>query len=81
MKKPIITTDLDFAHNICADAALYFEPLNAESAAIKIKHLSQDESLYYDLVDKGIRRLATFETAETRARKYMNILNKYREKK
>lgn len=28
---PILTSDLDFAHEVCGDAALYFNPWNAES--------------------------------------------------
>ena len=33
MRRPIITTDLDFAREVCGDAALYYSPLDAEHAA------------------------------------------------
>ncbi|MFK5892763.1 MAG: glycosyltransferase, partial [Pseudomonadota bacterium] len=33
MNRPIVTCDLEHAHNACQDAALYFEPTSAKSAA------------------------------------------------
>jgi glycosyltransferase involved in cell wall biosynthesis len=30
-KKPILTSDLDFAHSICEDIAFYFNPHSVES--------------------------------------------------
>ena len=30
---PILTSDRDFARHICQDAALYFDPLDADSVA------------------------------------------------
>ena len=33
MEKPIVTTDLGFARSVCGDAALYFDPTDARSAA------------------------------------------------
>lgn len=71
MDKPIITTDLGFAHSICGEAALYFEPKNAISAADAIERLLDDGGLRERLVEKGRQQLMTFDSAEERARKYL----------
>lgn len=73
MKIPIVTSDLDFAHSICDNAALYFNPLDAKDAAEKLYTLSKDKKLYNTLINNGIRRLWDLETAESRALKYLDI--------
>jgi len=73
MKKPILTSNLSFAHAICQDAALYFDPLKPKNIAEKIIQLSKDKKLQQELVKKGTERLEHFETAESRARKYIKI--------
>lgn len=42
---PIVTSDLEFATSICEDAALYFLPNNAESAALSISSIATDADL------------------------------------
>lgn len=73
MKKPILTSDLSFAHSICGDAAVYFDPLDPKDIANKIMRLSEDKVLQNELIDKGLERLESFETAKSRARKYLEI--------
>jgi len=73
MKKPILTSDLSFAHSLCGDCALYFDPLNPKDIANKIIKLSKDKELQQKLIKKGIQRLESFETAESRAIKYIKI--------
>tara|TARA_R110002051_G_scaffold31371_2_gene71524 strand:+ start:6769 stop:7896 length:1128 start_codon:yes stop_codon:yes gene_type:complete len=71
MERPILTSELDFAHDICGEAALYFNPLDSFDIANKIKTIITDPILYQDLVDKGKNRLKNFETSESRAKKYL----------
>lgn len=73
MKKPILTSDLSFAHYLCEDAAVYFDPLNPKNIAGKIIELSENKELVNQLIQKGTQRLKTFETAKTRAEKYLDI--------
>lgn len=73
MKKPIITTDLDFAHDICGDAALYFEPMNPIAAADVIERLICDKQLQLALIENGQKRITHFNTAKERARKILEI--------
>ena len=71
MERPILTSNLDFAIDICGDAALYFNPLDSYDIANKIKTLITDPILYQDLVEKGKNRLKNFETSTSRAEKYL----------
>ncbi|MCK0192657.1 glycosyltransferase [Arenibacter sp. F20364] len=84
MERPILTSDLDFAHDICGEAALYFNPLDSYDIASKIKTIITDPIIYQDLVEKGRNRLKNFETSESRAKKYLlcceKIIESNREK-
>ena len=73
MEKPIITTDLGFARSICEDAALYFEPCNANAAAEQIIRLLQDLPLQDTLRARGQEQLLTFDSPAERAEKILGI--------
>jgi glycosyltransferase involved in cell wall biosynthesis len=60
MGVPIVTTDLDFAHDNCGDAALYCSPNDASDAAKKIYTLLSDETLKNDLINKGMLKLQSY---------------------
>ena len=69
MKKPIITTDLGFAHSLCGNAALYYSPLSADSALKAITHLSEDPQLVSTLITNGSKQLRNFDDYQKRATK------------
>lgn len=73
MQVPILTSDLDFARELCGDAALYFDPLSAEDIADRIIELQTNSKLQEKLVYNGNIRLKQFETANSRATKYLSI--------
>jgi glycosyltransferase involved in cell wall biosynthesis len=50
---PLVTTDLRFARDVCKDAAGYFEPANASSAAAQIVRLAEDEQAWRNISDRG----------------------------
>jgi len=54
----ILTSDLDFAHEVCGDAALYFDPWDAESVKDAILKIKNDTELKRALVEKGQARLS-----------------------
>jgi len=66
MSKPIVTTDLSFAHEVCGEAALYYSPNSAKSAAETIMMLIDNPELRYELVDKGKKQLAKFPDPDTK---------------
>ncbi len=73
MELPILTSDLDFAHAICGDAAEYFDPLNPEDIARKIESIINNADLRNKLVNNGKKRLGTFPSAQQRASMYLDI--------
>lgn len=74
MRKPIITTDLDFAKGLCGDSALYYSPLDANDAAEEIIRLSQDKKLEFKLIEAGQKQLLKFDSAELRFKRILNIV-------
>jgi len=74
MKMPIITTDMPFAHNACEDAALYFRPHDAVSAAEKIMQLVEDPSLVAKLVTNGSHVLGKLSSSENRYNHYRDVI-------
>lgn len=64
MGKPIITTDLDFAHDICGNAASYYSPLSAEAASDAIIKVATNPKFRDTLVENGRKRLEQFPNPE-----------------
>jgi glycosyltransferase involved in cell wall biosynthesis len=57
---PILTSDLDFAHYICGDSALYFDPWNSSDIKDKIITLKNNHSLQKTLISSGKDRIFSF---------------------
>jgi glycosyltransferase involved in cell wall biosynthesis len=57
---PILTSDIDFAHYICGDAALYFDPWDQRDIAEKILLLKNNSDMRSKLVMAGKSRIKTF---------------------
>jgi glycosyltransferase involved in cell wall biosynthesis len=74
MKKPILTSDLPFAHGICEESAIYFNPTSIESIGDKIYNLYRNKDKQEELIKFGIKRLDYFDNSKTRAEKYLNII-------
>lgn len=74
MKRPIVTTDLAFARDVCKDAALYYQPTNPKSAAETILRLVNDPLVWNQLLVNGSRVLAELPTPEERFSRYVEIL-------
>lgn len=74
LKKPIITTDLEFARRLCGDAALYYAPLSAQLAADTIYRLANDRYLQQCLITNGTRQLKSFDTSYQRATKIIRYM-------
>ncbi len=60
MKRPIVTTDLDFARDVCGDAAVFFESGSSEDAANRIAELCENSELQLEMVKRGSERLGSF---------------------
>lgn len=53
---PVLTSDLDFAHEVCGSAALYFDPWDARSMRDTILRLKADQELRCTLIAAGRQR-------------------------
>jgi len=71
MKTPIITSDLPFAHSICADAAVYVDTLNPQAVANAILMLKNSAELRSRLIENGLSRVSGFGSSKDRTRKYI----------
>ena len=76
MRKPILTSNLDFAKALCGDAAKYFDPVSEESVGESIYELAMDKELVEDLVSKGTKQLVKFDSYSDRAKKLIGILER-----
>ena len=73
MKKPILTSDMGFSRTVCNNAAIYFDPMNANDIASKIISLFNSKELQDKLIKNGKKRLGVFGSAKERARHYHDI--------
>ena len=76
MKRPILTTDLNFARSLCGEAALYYNATSPEALGKAIARLADDKELCQQLVLNGERQIQTFDTFEQRAEKLIKIIEK-----
>lgn len=74
MKKPILTTDLSFAHGTCGEAAMYYSPLSSESLAESLYQLANNDAACRKLVECGTTQLNQFDNFQQRIDKLISIL-------
>jgi glycosyltransferase involved in cell wall biosynthesis len=75
-ERPIITSNLSFAKNLCGPAALFYNYDSASSAADCIIQLINDKNLYNSLVEQGKSQVKLFDTPKERFKKVLNHLIK-----
>ena len=76
MEKPIVTTDLEFAHGLCGYAACYYSATDSVAAAEAIYKVATDKEYNRQLVENGKMQLKTFDNYEQRAEKIIKILER-----
>lgn len=60
---PILTSDLEFAHEICVDSAIYFDPWNVSSMKDAVLRLKNNPDIGRRLVRLGREQLQKFPTS------------------
>lgn len=74
MGKNILTSDFGFAHSVCKDSALYFDPCNYEEISCKIEMIQKDKLLQSRLRENGYRILKQdILSSNERAKRYLEI--------
>ena len=76
MKVPIVTTDLEFAHDNCKNAAIYFRPSDAEDAALQISKLIKNRAEFDNQIKQGSLVLKSYPNAEE---KYTKLFTYFKE--
>ncbi|HDM75256.1 MAG TPA: glycosyltransferase family 1 protein [Deltaproteobacteria bacterium] len=72
---PILTSDLDFAHDVCGKAALYFDPWQPAAMKEAILKLKTNASLREELIQQGKERLrSSFRSWPDVVREALDIL-------
>ncbi|WP_372948076.1 glycosyltransferase [Mariniphaga sp.] len=74
METPILTSDLSFAHGLCGNSAIYFNPLSPSDIGEKIVKLAKSEDKQTKLVENGKQQLKKFDNSTVRALKYLKIM-------
>jgi glycosyltransferase involved in cell wall biosynthesis len=80
MGRPLLVSDLPWAHSLCGAGARYFRYDDPEDAAARIRELRADAGERAALVEAGLRQLAGYPSAEQRFRQYLEILERYAER-
>ena len=73
MQKPILTSDLSFAHTVCKDAAEYFNPLDAQDISQTIMNLSSNKARQKEMISRGLEIIRNTNTAAERAAEFLRI--------
>lgn len=71
---PILTSDRDFAHEVCREAALYFDPLDPDSVAQSMARIMHDSGLRDRLA--AARRLIAIPSWEEVAARFIDVLER-----
>lgn len=71
---PMVTSDLGFARSVCGDAALYFMPLSALSAANQLAMLLINDDLRLQQIKRGFERVKQFPSSREKYLLYCRII-------
>lgn len=71
---PILTSDRDFAHEVCRGAAIYFDPLDPESIAQSMARIMEDTELRDRLAAE--RRLIPIPSWDEVAARFVDVLER-----
>lgn len=76
MERPILTSNLGFARDICKEAAIFFDPDNSDEIAEKIIRLKQSAEMQKALIKKGLERVKEFPNPKEKTKNILNIIYK-----
>lgn len=69
---PVLAADRPYAHEVCEDAAVYFDPLSPDDFAEKLEHLIADTELKKVLIKRGQALIKRRDSIDS----YRNMLEK-----
>ena len=75
-EKPILTSNIDFAREICGDGAIYFNPFKTKEQLDAIKTIKENKKKKIQLVKNQKKQLNNFINWETKTNKITQLINK-----
>jgi glycosyltransferase involved in cell wall biosynthesis len=76
-RRPLVTSDLDFARELCGEAALFVPPLDPQATAARLIELAVSPALSARLVAGGERQLVSaYPTPEEKFRLQLDLIAK-----
>ena len=76
-KKVLLTSNVDFAVELCGKSAVYFDPYNAKDIAEKIVLVTTNPILQQELIEHGLKQVkASYLTPESKWLKQKDLLKK-----
>lgn len=71
---PIVTTDLDFSHDACHNAALYYDPLDPDMAAEEIIKIINSQNIKQSLLNNARKVLAHIPTSRKKYLQHVRLI-------
>ena len=76
-KKVLLTSNIDFAVELCGDAAIYFNPYDAKDIAEKIILITTNAILQQELIEHGLKQVkSSYLTPESKWLKQKDLIKK-----
>jgi glycosyltransferase involved in cell wall biosynthesis len=76
-RRPLVTSAMDFAHELCGDAALFVPPRDAQATASRLVELAASPQLRAYLVAAGARQLlSAYPTPEEKFKLQLDLITK-----
>ena len=73
--KPVLTSDLGFAHAVCGSAAIYFDPLDSQALADAMISITNNPILCSNLVSAGRKQLSSFPNWDSVIDNFFEVLD------
>lgn len=76
-RRPLVVTDLDFAHEICGPGAIYFNPTSAEEAAQALYTAATDKQLREKMIILGSSQLNLYPKTNEKCYKLVQLIKSF----
>lgn len=75
-KKPVFTSDMDFAHDVCGESAYYFDPFSAEEILNIVINAYKDSEQMNQIIKNGYDRVSKMPDWSRVSEMFIKILEK-----
>lgn len=73
-KLPMVVPDTGYAHAVCGDAGVYFQPGNTDDACQKLMRVLTDDDIHRQFSQKSARQLDNFPTVENWLKQLFDLI-------